>query len=445
MASAKAELSPRFVIPPSASVSPAKNRSWLRRALPWAFYDWANSAFAATVMAAFVPIFNKDFWSAGAEQTVSTYRLSVASSTAAVIVALLAPILGAIADRGGAKKRFLAAFAFLGILATAGLASAGQGQWAAALTLYVCAWIGFAGANVFYDSLLVSVADEDKLDMVSALGFSLGYIGGGILLALNILMSLKPALFGFADGSVAVRVSFVMVAVWWAVFSIPLLLKVPEPRLDRPKIGAAQAIREGFAQLRVTFREIRRLRVVALFLLAYWLYIDGVDTIIQMAVDYGKAIGFETSALITALLITQFVGFPAALAFGKIGEKLGAKTGILIALVVYIATCVWGYGMTDVKEFYGLAIVIGLVQGGVQSLSRSLYARLIPVDKAAEFFGFYNMLGKFAAIIGPILMGSVALWTGNPRYGILAIIPLFVVGGFLLVLVKIPPRPAPRP
>ena len=409
---------------------------WLKRALPWALYDWANSAFATTVMAAFVPIFNKDYWSAGAADTVSTFRLSVASSTAAIIVALLAPVLGAIADRGGAKKAFLAFFAGLGALATAGLALAGQGQWALALTLYVVAWIGFAGANVFYDSLMMSVAEPEKFDVVSALGYSLGYIGGGLLLALNVVMLRQPALFGLADVGQAVRVSFLLVAVWWAVFSLPLLFKVREAKPPRAAGGMIAAVRAGFIQLRETFHEVRRLRTVTMFLLAYWLYIDGVDTVIQMAVDYGRALRFDTGSLITALLITQFVGFPAALVFGRLGEKFGAKTGILIALVVYVGACVGGYRMERASQFYVLAIIIGLVQGGVQSLSRSYYARLIPADKAAEFFGFYNMLGKFAAILGPAMMGSVALWTGNPRFGILAIIPLFVIGGALLARVK---------
>lgn len=412
---------------------------WLKRALPWAMYDWANSTFATTVMAAFVPIFNKDFWSGGAPATVSTFRLSAASSTAAVIVAVLAPILGAIADRGGAKKRFLAVFAGLGALATAGLAAAGHGQWALALTFYVFAWVGFAGANVFYDSLLVAVAEPEKFDVVSALGYSLGYVGGGLLLALNVVMVRQPALFGLADAGTAVRVSFLLVSVWWALFTLPLLLKVPEPRPPQAPGGALAAVRAGFRQLAGTFHEIRRLRIVALFLVAYWLYIDGVDTVIQMAIDYGSALRFDTGSLITALLITQIVGFPAALLFGKLGEKFGARTGILTGLVVYALACVGGYRMQHVGEFYILAIVIGLVQGGVQSLSRSYFARLIPADKSAEFFGFYNMLGKFAAILGPTLVGSVALWTGNPRFGILAIIPLFVVGGALLSRVKTAP------
>jgi UMF1 family MFS transporter len=412
---------------------------WLKRALPWALYDWANSAFATTVMAAFVPIFNQDFWSDGAADTVSTFRLGTASSIAAISVALLAPILGAIADRGGTKKRFLACFAGLGVVATGGLALAGQGQWALALTLYVFAWIGFAGANIFYDALLVSVADAGRLDLVSALGYSLGYIGGGLLLALNVAMTQDPGTFGLADTNQAVRVGFLLVAVWWALFSLPLLLKVPEARPVQAVHGVTAAVQAGFTQLIGTFHEIRRLRAVFLFLLAYWLYIDGVDTVIQMAVDYGRALHLETGDLIRALLITQFVGFPAALVFGKLGERFGAKSGILLALVVYTGVCVMSYRMTTVREFYVLALVIGLVQGGVQSLSRSFFARLIPAGKAAEFFGFYNMLGKFAAILGPAIVAAVALGTGSPRLGILAIIPLFGAGGLLLLKVKSTP------
>jgi UMF1 family MFS transporter len=408
------------------------NQPWLKRALPWAMYDWGNSAFATTVMAVFVPIFNKDYWSGGAPETVSTFRLSTASSIAAIIVAVLAPVLGAIADCGGTRKRFLGLFTALGVTATGGLALAEQGQWSLALPLYVCGWIGFSGAIVFYDSLLVTVADEDKFDLVSALGYSLGYIGGGLLLTLNVAMSLKPQAFGFVNAAQAVRVSFLSVAVWWALFSLPIFLRVREERPENAG-NFGTRIAAGLRQLWATLREIRSSRIILVFLLAYWLYIDGVDTVIQMAVDYGRAIGLDMGSLITALLITQFVGFPAALLFGKLGEKFGAKSAILLGLAVYTFVCVWGYRMNSAKEFYVLAVIVGLVQGGVQSLSRSFFARLVPPGKSAEYFGFYNMLGKFAAILGPTLMGSVALATGNPRAGILAIIPLFVVGGALFL------------
>jgi UMF1 family MFS transporter len=310
------------------------------------------------------------------------------------------------------------------------------GDWQLAALCYVLAVLGFSGGNLFYDALLVFVARPTQLDRVSALGFALGYLGGGVLFAVNVLMVLHPDWFGLADKSAAVRVSFLTVAVWWAVFSIPILVSVHEARTPQPtRLGAA--LRQGFSQLRHTLREIGRLPQTFLFLLAYWLYIDGVDTIIRMAVDYGLSLGFPSNSLIIALLITQFVGFPAAIAFGRLGERIGARTGILIALAVYVAVTTWGAFMNQVWEFYVLAVVIGLVQGGVQSLSRSLYARLIPAGRSAEFFGFYNMLGKFAAVLGPILMGWVGVMTGSPRLGILSVLVLFVLGALLLLKVDL--------
>jgi UMF1 family MFS transporter len=300
--------------------------------------------------------------------------------------------------------------------------------------LFVLSTIGFLGGNVFYDALIMSVTSEDRFDVVSALGYALGYLGGGLLFAGCVAMTLWPGRFGLACQEQAVRLSFLLTAVWWAVFSIPLFSFVREAGASE-RTGVLRAIRDGFSQLIGTFREVRRLRVVFLFLLAYWLYIDGVDTIIRMAVDYGRALGFGANGLITALLITQFVGFPAAILFGRIGDRLGAKTGILIGISVYVVVTVWAFFMDSVWEFYALAVTIGLVQGGVQALSRSFYARLIPPAKSAEFFGFYNMLGKFAAVVGPTLMGWVGVLTGNPRLAILSIVVLFIGGATLLLFV----------
>jgi len=403
----------------------------MKKTLAWAFYDWANSAFATTVMAGFFPVFFKQYWSVGTDVNLSTFKLGAANSLAGVLVAVMAPVLGAIADRGGARRKFLFFFAAMGVVMTGALYLVAEGRWALAVGVYVTAIVGFSGANVFYDSLLVVVAPEPRRDFVSALGFSLGYLGGGVLFALNVFMTLKPQLFGLADVTQAVRWSFLSVAVWWAVFSIPLLVWVKDTETPDRARGWS-AVTGGFRQLSATFHEIRKFRMAALFLLSYWLYIDGVDTIIRMAVDFGLSLGFQSSSLMLALLITQFVGFPAAIGFGKIGEKLGPKTGIFIGLAVYLGVTLWGYFMTTETEFYVLAAVIGLVQGGVQALSRSFYARLVPARRAAEFFGFYNMLGKFAAVIGPFLMGWVGLLTGSSRLSILSIAALFILGGLLL-------------
>jgi len=408
-----------------------------RRAIyAWAFYDWANSAFATTVMAGFFPLFFKEYWNSGVADTVSTFRLGMANSAASLVVVLCAPLLGAIADHLDRRKGFLLLFAALGIVMTGALPFVAAGDWQLAALCYGLAMLGFSGGNLFYDALLLGIARPAQLDRVSALGFALGYLGGGLLFALNVLMVLHPDWFGLPDKATAVRVSFLSVALWWAVFSVPLFLLVREPRAAE-RVHARDAVARGFGQLRRTLREIGRLPHTFLFLVAYWLYIDGVDTIVRMAVDYGMSLGFPSNSLIVALLITQFVGFPAAIAFGRLGDRIGARAGILVALAVYMAVTAWGAFMSAVWEFYLLAVVIGLVQGGVQSLSRSLYARLIPPGRSAEFFGFYNMLGKFAAVLGPALMGWVGVLSGSPRIGILSVLALFVIGAALLLRVDV--------
>lgn len=400
----------------------------------WILYDWANSAFATTVMAGFFPIFLKQYWSAGGDPTETTFQLGVGNAIAGILVAAMAPVLGAIADRGGVRRKFLMLFTVIGVLTTAGLYFVQKGDWQLAILLYVLGTIGFTAGTVFYDSLIVDVAEPARFDVVSGLGYAVGYLGGGVLFAVNVLMTLQPALFGLADAAEAVRISFLTVAIWWTVFSVPLFLFVKERKpANAPPI--AGAVREGIRQFVETFAEIRRLRPIFLFLLAYWFYIDGVNTVIKMAVDYGLSLGFDSSSLIVALLLVQFVGFPAAIAFGKLGEKWGTKRGIYLAIAVYTAVTAWAYFLDTEAEFFAMAIAIGLVQGGIQSLSRSYYARLIPADKSAEFFGFYGMIGKFATIVGPLLMGWVAVLTGSPRLAILSVAILFVIGFGLLVKV----------
>jgi UMF1 family MFS transporter len=421
---------------------PRADRSGLQRSRQvwsWALYDWGSSAFATTVMAGFFPVFFKQFWSVGVDPSLSTLRLGITSSVASLTVAVLAPVLGAIADGAAARRKFLLWMAGLGVVMTATLYQVPQGGWPAAAVIYALGIVGFSGANVFYDALLVSVAPRDRADYVSALGFAAGYLGGGLLFAINVAMSLYPSVFGLSGTGQAVRVSFVMVAAWWTVFTIPLALYVGEAgtaEKNEAHTGVTARIREGLRELADTLGHVRQLRMVFLFLLAYWLYIDGVHTIVRMAVDYGLNLGFPSNSLVAALLITQFVGFPASLAFGKLGERFGPKTGILIGISVYAGVTLWGYWMRSVWEFYVMAAVIGLVQGGVQSLSRSFYARMIPANRSAQFFGFYNTLGRFAAVLGPVIMGGVSYATGNPRLSVVAIISLFLAGGVLLLKVK---------
>lgn len=410
-------------------------RPFFRRpVLSWALYDWANSAFATTVMAGFFPVFYSALTEdLSTEDSQFWFNMTLAAGSLGVAVA--APVLGAIADRGASRKRFLAVFAFLGILMTAALAWVHAGQWWVGLLLYGLGSVGFTGANVFYDSMLPTVAERKELDIVSAYGFAMGYIGGGLLFAVNVLMVQQPDLFGLASAGTAVRASFLSVAAWWALFSVPLLLFVEEtPVPDAPR-GLA-AVREGFGQLAGTLRKVRKMRVLLLFLVGYWLYIDGVNTVMKTAVFFGdRVLGLPSAALVTALLLTQFVAFPAALAFGWLGERIGPRRGILLGLAVYLGAVIYAWRwLDDSGDFYALAVAIGLVQGGVQSLSRSLYARMVPASMAAEFFGFYNMVGKFAAILGPLLMGlTPALVPGaTTRDSILSLALLFVLGGILL-------------
>ncbi len=402
----------------------------------WAFYDWANSAYSTTVMAGFFPLFFKEYWADPNNPTHSTFYLGMANSIASIVVAALAPLLGSVADQGSTKKKFLILFAFLGVIMTGGLWMVAQGNWQMAVFFYVLATIGFASGNVFYDALLPGLASEERVDVVSSLGFGLGYLGGGLLFLVNVFMYLKPEIFGIPDGATAIKLSFLSVAVWWAVFTIPLILFVPEPK-NYDTVDFKNAVRMGWIQLVQTFKEIRNMKVVGTFLLAYWFYIDGVDTIIRMAVDYGMSLNFPGESLIIALLIVQFVAFPAALIYGWLASKIGTKTAIMVGIIAYSFITLLGYFMTEAWHFYVLAILIGLFMGGIQALSRSLYTRIIPPAKSAEFFGFYNMLGKFAAIIGPALMGTIALATGSARLGILSILLLFILGAFFLNKVDI--------
>lgn len=404
-----------------------------RHVWAWAFYDWANSAFATTVMAGFFPIFFAKYWAQDLPDGERTYWLGVAGSLASVIVMVLAPVLGSIADRRGLKKKFLFITTLLGAGSTAALFGVSQGNWPLALGLFTLASIGFFAGTSFYDSLIVNVAPEPQLDRVSALGYGLGYLGGGLLFALNVFMFQQPSVFGLADGAQAVLLSFLMVGIWWVLFALPLFRWVPE--------GAASGGQAtSWRDLADTFRQVLAIKPVWMFLLAYWLYIDGVDTIIRMAVDYGIKLGFEPGALIKALLLVQFVGFPAAVAYGWLADRFGTKAMIFVALAVYIGVTCWAYTLQTESQFFAMAAVIALVQGGVQSLSRSYYARLIPPGQAGQFFGFYNMLGKFAAVLGPLAVGfTAAAFPENQRVSILSLLPFFVIGGLLLARVK-PPR-----
>ncbi|MDA9594396.1 MFS transporter [bacterium] len=405
-----------------------------KKVLSWTLYDWANSAFATTVMAGFFPIFFEKYWSNPELVDQSTFYLGVSNSAGSLIVAMMAPFLGAVSDTGSTKKKFLFTFAFLGILSTSLLWFVEQGDWQLAAILYAVGAIGFASSNVFYDSLLPSVAKKHEFDLVSSLGYSLGYLGGGVLFIINILMYQNPQWFGIPDATTAIRLSFVSVAVWWGIFSIPIFLFIPEPK-NKDNVSLLSAISLGWTQLKSTFKEIRKMKIVGLFLLSYWLYMDGVDTIIRMAGKLALSMGFEASDMLSVLIMVQLIGFPAGLLFNWFSSIITPKKAVLVAIFFYTIATSSAYFMNSRLHFYILAGIIGLFQGGIQAISRSLFARLVPKGKEGEFFGFYNMLGKFSAVVGPVLLGTVTLVTGNARMGLFALVILFIGGGLLLIRV----------
>ena len=401
----------------------------------WALYDWANSAFATTVMAGFFPIFFKSYWASDLSDAESTFAIGSINSLVGLLIAFSAPILGAFADAGDSKRKFLFSFIFLGVIATGYLFFIPESSWKLAVIFYGIGVIGFSGGNIFYDSLLVTVSKEKERNRVSALGFSLGYLGGGILFLLNVVMFLYPNWFGLEDQIEAVLWSFLLVAVWWFIFSLPIYLNVKEPRQNSNNKKINTIIADAFGNLLNTARSIKKFKSAVIFLLAYFLYMDGVDTIIRMATSYGSDIGLSATSMIQALLLTQFIGFPATLVFGYYADKFGYKYSLSFAIIVYIIVVLFSSQMDTALEFYMVASVIGLVQGGVQAISRSFFSTLIPGNKAAEFFGFYNFIGKSSVFLGPFMVSGIALITGSPSYGILSLLILFIPGLILLWMV----------
>jgi len=382
------------------------------------------------------PLFLGSYWSAGDSGPVITMRLTWATAIASIIVSLCAPVLGAIADSGGYRKRFLFILTILGAVSTAALSLVGLGDWVWALALFIVASIGYYSAAVFYDSLIVDVSHPRYYSLISSLGLSLGYFGGAFLLSLHVWMMYTPERFGFADPSGVVKFAFVSVGAWWLIFLLPIMLIVRESK--SAAVAEGSTIRAAYRTLRKTIRKIKTYHNIVVFLSAYWLYIGGLFTVIFMAVNFGQRLGFADQDLVTALMITNFVGFPATLLFGLMAHRYGTKRAIYVGLTVYIVVVCWAVFLKDVRQFYAMSITIGMVQGGVQSISRSLYAALIPVELSGEFFGFYNMLTKFAHVLGPVLIGIVAFITDDPKFILVAVLPMFVLGAFMLGRVKAP-------
>ncbi len=405
----------------------------------WAMYDWANSAFWSTVVTAVFPPFFSTYAAAGLTPVEATTRFAWATTIAAAIIAVLGPVLGATADYRGWKKRLLTVFVTIGVTATLLMVAIERGNWLFAIIIFMVGNIGVSTSLVFYDSLLPHIARPHEIDRVSTAGFAIGFFGGGIVLLLNLAWILSPATFGLPDTVAAIKLSFVSVAVWWAVFTIPLLRRVPEPpvvlRVDES--AGASPVRVAFRRVRTTFQELRTLRQAFLMLVAFLLYNDGIQTIIRMASIYGAEVGIDQNAQIAAFVVVQFVGVPFSFLFGALADRIGAKTALFGALTVYTVIALLGYFMTTALHFFMLAFLVGMVQGGSQALSRSLFARMIPKHKSSEYFGFYSVFEKFAGVAGPAVFAMSVTISGSSRIAVLSVIGFFVAGALVLTRVDV--------
>jgi len=433
-------------VPPDLKTQPANMSKLLERLglgrrdlRAWAMYDWANSAFQTTIIAAIFPIYFQKVAAAGLPGPVATSRFAWATTISILIVAFVTPVLGAVADFAAIKKRLLGIFLAIGAVATGAMFFITRGDWLFALVLFVVGNVGVAGSIVFYESLLPHLVPEKDLDRVSSAGYAVGYIGGGLLLAINIVMMARPEWFFLPSREVAVRASLASVAVWWVVFSIPLFRHVPEPprRIEADERPTGNALVTAFRRLIETFHELRRYRQAFLLLLAFLLYNDGIQTIIRMATTYGTEVGIDENAMIDALLVTQFIGIPFAFLFGMFANRIGAKRAIFVGLAAYAVITLLGYYMRSATQFFALAILVGMVQGGTQALSRSLFASLIPRHKSSEFFAFFGTFERYAGILGPAIFAWVVERSGSSRNAVLSVIVFFVAGAALLTLVDV--------
>lgn len=401
----------------------------------WTMYDWGNSAFATTIMAAVLPVYYSSVAASNLQPNIATAYWGYTTSIAALLAAIISPILGAMADFRGSKKSFLTIFMVIGVAATALMYFIGTGDWLLASLLFVFGQIGFAGSLVYYDALLPHVATPDEIDMVSSRGYAMGYIGGGILLAINLamIMLVPESLTGLMT-----RLSFVTVAVWWFIFTLPLLRLVSEPkrRILSTEVNF-NPLQASFSRLARTFKEIRRYKELSKFLLAFWVYSNGIGTIIVMATIYGAEIGIGRTTLIGTLLMVQFIAAPFAMLFGWLPKKIGTKNAIYLALGIYCVIAIGGYFLEHEWQFWVLGAGVATVQGGAQALSRSLIGRMMPKSKSAEFYGFFSVFEKFATILGPALFGIVSQITGHSRLSIVSLIIFFLAGLYILTRVNV--------
>lgn len=403
----------------------------------WAMYDWANSSFAVIILTAVFPIYYRAIvTNAGHTPEDATAYWAYTTSLSVLAVALIGPVLGAMADIAGARKRFLGTALLCGVAGSASLVFLGERSFVLGSLLFAIANFGFAGGNIFYDALLPHIARPKDFDLISARGFALGYLGSGLLLIMNALWLARPDWFWMPDRDFALRASFISVAVWWLLFSLPLFRHVSEPGSDKRRSLSAQTAIDGVRRLASTFKEIRRYRQLVLFLLAFWIYNDGISTVIKLAAAYGDEIGINHNDMLIALILTQLIGFPSSIGFGWTARRIGVKRSVLAGLAVYTLISMAGFFVRTAGHFYALAMMVGLVQGGTQALSRSLFATMVPKARSTEFFGFFSTGQKMAGIIGPAIFGMIGQLTGSSRWGIISLVILFAAGALLLLRVN---------
>lgn len=403
----------------------------------WAFYDWANSAYTLIVVTAILPLyFKSSATQAGIDAATSTAYWGYANSFSTLIVSILAPILGTIADFKGFKKRFFIIFATLGVIFTLMLAVVPSDQWLVILICFIVTSIGFTGANIFYDSFLVDVTTEERMDRISANGYALGYVGSIIpfIISIALIMTAQLNILPLSV-TIASQIAFVITALWWGFFTIPMLKNV-EQRYYVERVPNPVSV--SFKKLYSTFKNIKAYKPLFIFLIAYFFYIDGVHTVINMSTAFGSDLGISSTTLLIILFMTQVVAAPFTVLFGRLGGKYSEKTMIIVGIFVYIIVCFYAYFLDSALDFWILAMLVGTSQGGIQAMSRSYFAKLVPKESSNEFFGFYSIFGKFAAIIGPLLVGVTAQYTGNTNSGVFSLVILFIIGAIILLYVPKP-------
>ncbi|WP_066188639.1 MFS transporter [Gracilibacillus timonensis] len=406
-------------------------KSFTKLEKSWMFYDWGSSAFSVIITTAIFPIYYKaQATEAGIAGADSTAYLGYTIAIFTFILALLGPILGTIADYQGLKKKFFISFMGLGLFSTFALVFVPEGEWLLLLVFYTLASLGSTGSNLFYDAFLVDVASNDRMNEVSSRGFGLGYIGSAIpfVLGISVILLSQQEILSISS-TTASKIAFLITCLWWGIFAIPMLRHVKQvhyiARDPKP-------IRQSFQRLWYTIKHIKQYKYVSIFLLAYFFYIDGVGTIISMSTAYGTDVGLSSTVLLVVLLVTQVVAAPFAVLYGKLAERYSAKAMLNIGIVVYMLVCIYGYFLETALDFWILAMMVASSQGGIQALSRSYFAKLIPKQKSNEFFGFYNIFGKFASVSGPLLLAVTAQITGQSNAGILSLLVLFIVGIVIL-------------